>query len=227
MSSYSSPGSASDHMGASYGTSISTTQQPGSAALSAFDKQSKQLQHQGGGGSSTSHVNRVITTTSTTAASDPDQPEQAQSGGTTKKAPERRQKRLERNRESARLSRRRRKQYLELLEQRVHQMGSDLDRLRRAHCAEALSALAQQRAQQIAAGLPDENVVGRCAVEIMLVNTFQGQQLRSFAVPPSTQFVLWLTLQNDQYFRGGRAASERLSAARIGERVSHIFCVEL
>jgi len=231
MSSYSSPGSASDHMGASYGTSISTQQPapmyPGSAALSAFDKQSKQ-QQQGGGGSS-SHVNRVITTTtaSTTAASDPDQPEPPQAPGTTKKAPERRQKRLERNRESARLSRRRRKQYLELLEQRVHQMGSDLDRLRRAHCAEALSALAQQRAQQIAAGLPDENVVGRCAVEIMLVNTFQGQQLRSFAVPPSTQFVLWLTLQNDQYFRGGRAASERLSAARIGERVSHIVCVEL
>jgi len=230
MSSYSSPGSASDHMGASYGTSISTQQPtpmyPGSAALSAFDKQSKQQQQQQGGGSS-SHVNRVITTTtaSTTAASDPDQTEQPQDPGTTKKAPERRQKRLERNRESARLSRRRRKQYLELLEQRVHQMGSDLDRLRRAHCAEALSALAEKRSQQIAAGqqLPDENVVGRCAVEIMLVNTFQGQQLRSFAVPPSTQFVLWLTLQNDQYFRGGRAASERLSAARIGERVSHLF----
>jgi len=30
---------------------------------------------------------------------------------------------------------------------------------------------------------------------------------------------MWLTLQNDEYFRGGWAPSERLSAARIGERV--------
>ena len=31
---------------------------------------------------------------------------------------------------------------------------------------------------------------------------------------------------NDVYFRGGRAASERLSAARIGERVSLFLALE-
>ena len=45
-----------------------------------------------------------------------------------------------------------------------------------------------------------------------------GQQLQSFSLPPLTKFFLWLTLQGDVFFRGGRAASERLSAARIGER---------
>jgi hypothetical protein len=38
--------------------------------------------------------------------------------------------------------------------------------------------------------------------------------------------MMWLTLQTDTYYRGGRAASERLSAARIGERVSiDVLCV--
>jgi hypothetical protein len=42
----------------------------------------------------------------------------------------------------------------------------------------------------------------------------------SLVQPPSNRFVLWLSLQDDRFFRGGRSASERLSAARIGERVS-------
>lgn len=40
-------------------------------------------------------------------------------------------------------------------------------------------------------------------------------------LPSLTPFLLWLTLQNDDFFRGGRAQSERLSAARIGERMLH------
>ena len=131
-------------------------------------------------------------------------------------------KRLERNRESARLSRRRRKQFLEVLEARVNQLSSDLDRMRRAHVQQALPAIAGQRLQQIALGqTPAEPRLSRTSNEMMIVTSFWAQQLKSFAMPPSTQFVLWLTLQNDHYFRGGRAASERLSAARIGERVSN------
>jgi hypothetical protein len=67
-----------------------------------------------------------------------------------------------------------------------------------------------------------EHGLGRNSSEMMLVTTFKHQQLRSFALPAQNKFILWLTLQNDQYFRGGRAASERLSAARIGERVSFL-----
>ena len=50
----------------------------------------------------------------------------------------RRQKRLERNRESARLSRRRRKQYLEVLEERVTFLSEEMDRGRREHVLNAV-----------------------------------------------------------------------------------------
>jgi hypothetical protein len=140
----------------------------------------------------------------------------------------RRQKRLERNRESARLSRRRRKQYLEILEDRVTQLSTEVDQGRRAHAAQAVSITVHKRREVLEApNKTDEERVrlleyglGRTSSEMMLVTTFKYQQLKSFSLPPESKFILWLTLQNDQYFRGGRAASERLSAARIGERVS-------
>ena len=155
-------------------------------------------------------------TTTTTAAE--------KGGGTN-----RRQKRLERNRESARLSRRRRKHYLEILEERVTQLSTEVDQGRRAHAALAVPVVVHKR-REVLLEAPDktdeervrllQHGLGRTSAEMMLVNTFKYQQLKSFALPAHSKFVLWLTLQNDQYFRGGRAASERLSAARIGERVS-------
>lgn len=134
----------------------------------------------------------------------------------------RRQKRLERNRESARLSRRRRKQYLEVLEDRVNQLSLEMDRGRRAHVASAIPTLQAQRQQalqnQDLAAL--ETILSRSSDELRVASTFEWQQLQSLVFPPHAKFLLWLTLQTDTYFRGGRAASERLSAARIGERVS-------
>eukprot|EP00523_Entomoneis_sp_CCMP467_P011339 CAMPEP_0168741832 /NCGR_PEP_ID=MMETSP0724-20121128/12724_1 /TAXON_ID=265536 /ORGANISM="Amphiprora sp., Strain CCMP467" /LENGTH=851 /DNA_ID=CAMNT_0008789363 /DNA_START=218 /DNA_END=2773 /DNA_ORIENTATION=- len=144
----------------------------------------------------------------------------------------RRQKRLERNRESARLSRRRRKHYLEVLEERVAQLSKEMDAGRRWHVSQAvtqvaqkrLQALQQQQQQQQAATttVPPPiwtTVLSRTSPELRVALTFQSQQSKSFCAPPSSQLVLWLTLQNDDFFRGGRAASERLSAARIGERM--------
>ena len=138
----------------------------------------------------------------------------------------RRQKRLERNRESARLSRRRRKQYLEVLEERVTQLSLEVDQGRRDHAKKAIDTILQKRAfvlenQQTEEGLAKLDVpLNRQSQEMLVVSTFQTQQLKSFSLPAQNKFVLWLTLQGDTYFRGGRAASERLSAARIGERVS-------
>lgn len=142
----------------------------------------------------------------------------------------RRQKRLERNRESARLSRRRRKQYLEVLEERVTQLSDEMDTLRRAHVAVAVSTIQQKRHELLQAASVGQyhhhhqhissNALLYTSPELILASVFRSQQLKSFALPPAYKFVLWLTLQNDTYFRGGRAASERLSAARIGERVS-------
>ena len=138
----------------------------------------------------------------------------------------RRQKRLERNRESARLSRRRRKQYLEELEENVNQLSREVDRGRRAHVSRAVWTIHQKRVG-ILTESPSldklevlEKGLSRTSYALRVVNTFHWQQLQSFVLPPSTKFTLWLSLQNDAYFRGGRAASERLSAARIGERVS-------
>lgn len=150
----------------------------------------------------------------------------------------RRQKRLQRNRESARLSRRRRKQYLEELEERVEKISESLDQTRRKHVGEAVATIHQKRFEILAREgcLNDNNSnnnsatvsallanLSRTSPELMIATTFQSQQLKSFSAPPDMQFMLWLTLQTEAFFRGGRAASERLSAARIGERVRFVF----
>lgn len=155
-------------------------------------------------------------------------------GGVGDSVTSRRQKRLERNRESARLSRRRRKQYLEILEERVTHLSTEVDQGRRAHAAQSVAVTVNKRRELLEedsamdnteSKSPEERVrllehgLGRTSPEMMLVTTFKLQQLKSFSLPPQSKFVMWLTLQNDQYFRGGRAASERLSAARIGERM--------
>ncbi|KAL7561411.1 hypothetical protein ACA910_014633 [Epithemia clementina (nom. ined.)] len=177
---------------------------------------------------------------------DDDPPSSNNNKGGTKN---RRQKRLERNRESARLSRRRRKQYLEVLEERVSQLSEEMDRGRRDHAAQAVrtvrakrashaAALAggqqqlqqysqqQQQQQQFQSNHPNNNstlylspVLHRTSAELKVAALFCAKQLKSFCAPPAYKFVLWLTLQADDFFRGGRAASERLSAARIGERM--------
>ena len=185
-----------------------------------------------------------------TAAATKNQP------GSTATAPpgNRRQSRLQRNRESARLSRKRRKQYLELLEERVDQLSETLDGARRQHVANAVTTFNQKRIEYIlllqqqqqqqqqeqhchasnvtleaarAAVWTLENHLSRTNEELMIATTFSYQQLKSFSIPPSMQFTLWLTLQTDTYFRGGRTASERLSAARIGERVRAVVVVVL
>ena len=133
-----------------------------------------------------------------------------------------RQKRLERNRESARLSRRRRKQYLEVLEDRVHNLSLEMDKGRREHVAVAIKTIQDKRNQAFQSNdlAAIETTLSRTSPELRIAATFQTQQLQSLVFPPHSKFLLWLSLQTDAYFRGGRAPSERLSAARIGERVS-------
>jgi len=165
---------------------------------------------------------------------------------------QRRQKRLERNRESARLSRRRRKQYLEVLEERVTNLSQEMDRGRREHVVAGVKTVREKRRDKLMevernlnvsfsglsvslspsvapASIPalEQNArlldtsLSRTSDELRIAATFQKEQLKSFSNDATKKFVLWLTLQNDTYFRGGRAPSERLSAARIGERMLH------
>jgi bZIP transcription factor len=134
----------------------------------------------------------------------------------------RRQKRLERNRESARLSRRRRKQYLEVLEERVKNLSVEMDKGRRQHVAVSVDTLLHRKRHTLedpSADLTNVESVSSSG-ELRVAATFLTQQISSLSVAPHIKFLLWLSMQNDSFFRGGRASSERLSAARIGERVS-------
>jgi hypothetical protein len=244
MSSQSSPGSYSDHMGG-IPDPFRVASAPGfpTTTTSGMMETSQWGIFPTSGG----NVPRVVSTlseatsqSSAAVASKPSSPRPAgkpaatsrrkktKAGGEAAPTNNRRQKRLERNRESARLSRRRRKQYLEVLEEKVTQLGQEMDQGRREHVTEAVQTIANKR-KEILEGpaLPSieslaklEVGLSRTSNELMVSTTFQSQQLKSFSLPPSTKFMMWLTLQTDTYYRGGRAASERLSAARIGERVS-------
>jgi hypothetical protein len=255
-SSQSSPGSASDHMGAlptagninhssNIGSKGIQPLFPGSSVLAAFDAGNPNLRSQAPSIPTTSRGTIVkspilarrkggTAATSSKAATADASNTATDAVGTGNSNPNRRQSRLQRNRESARLSRKRRKQYLELLEERVDKLSETLDQSRRQHVAIAVTALSQKRNELIYSGIPSdgntldllENNLSRTNEELMVATTFQYQQLKSFSTPPSMQFTLWLTLQTDTYFRGGRTASERLSAARIGERVRCLTFIE-
>jgi len=169
----------------------------------------------------------------------------------TKSTGQKKQRRLERNRLSAQLSRRRRKQYLEELEERVVRLSLDMDSGRRKHAFQAIDRIKEMRQQVLSSAeavvremeglthdpenrtmmlnfqlenymrlLENAGPLARThSEELLILNSFLGQQLKSFSLPSHAKFILWLSLQGDTYYRGGRAASERLSAARIGERM--------
>ncbi len=187
-----------------------------------------------------------------TMAQSPSRPDGT--SGATQTNGKKKQRRLERNRLSAQLSRRRRKQYLEELEDRVVRLSLDMDSGRRKHAFQAIDRITEMRQQVVssaeavvreieglAASMDQENrtmmlefqlqnymrlledagpLARTNSKELLILNSFLGQQLKSFSLPSHAKFILWLSLQGDIYYRGGRAASERLSAARIGERVS-------
>lgn len=150
------------------------------------------------------------------------------SSKTTTSPNNRRQKRLERNRESARLSRRRRKQYLEILEEKVKNLSVEMDKGRRNQVTVAVDTVKEKKRAALASTDPlafknVEKNLNSTSLELRVAGTFVSQQIKSLSMAPNVKFLLWLSLQNDAFFRGGRAASERLSAARIGERVSVFF----
>ncbi|KAL3802248.1 hypothetical protein HJC23_001792 [Cyclotella cryptica] len=63
--------------------------------------------------------------------------------------------------------------------------------------------------------------VTRLPSALQIIYTFQHQYQSSLVVSKESKFILWLMLQKEGFWRGGRGSSERLSAARIGERLLH------
>ncbi|KAL7486463.1 hypothetical protein ACHAW6_012061 [Cyclotella cf. meneghiniana] len=203
---------------------------------------------------------------------------QAVSSSVPPQTTDKRLKRLERNRESARLSRKRRKAYLEELEAKVHSLSAQMDRERILYANGFLRQVRErissdihgenhtagnaltvvhnplalhQHQHNVSLGqgikhnlqsLPPPSIhyefnnnntsnnnnnihnifnVTRLPSALQIIYTFQHQYLSSLVVSKETKFVLWLMLQKEGFWRGGRGSSERLSAARIGERLLH------
>lgn len=134
---------------------------------------------------------------------------------------ERRLKRLERNRESARQSRQRKKQYLALLEGRVVALQQQIYELRSSHASAAYQMLEEQRQrllfslEQLAykdSFTPEEEAsVQDAAVQLVdrfgpdcaerrAVREFHFDQLHRLLLPPHTKFLLWLIHQPNDFF---------------------------
>ncbi|CAH0484796.1 unnamed protein product [Peronospora farinosa] len=134
---------------------------------------------------------------------------------------EKRQRRLARNRESARQSRRRKKQYLELLEEKVAQLTESIDTTRASHLERADEALNQVRSEilkSLAAdrknGGSDEAIqekirqgilliqerFGPNGVERLAVKDYNFRQLDNLLLPPYCRFLLWLSIQDESFF---------------------------
>ncbi len=130
-------------------------------------------------------------------------------------------RRLERNRESARQSRQRKKQYLELLEGRVTALQQQIYELRSAHAAASHQTLEEQRRRLLlalepvaykdtptpedtaslidAAGQLVDRFGPDCA-ERRAIRDFHFDQLQRLLLPPHTKFLLWLIHQPADFF---------------------------
>ncbi|OQR97118.1 hypothetical protein ACHHYP_12692 [Achlya hypogyna] len=138
---------------------------------------------------------------------------------------DKRQRRLARNRESARQSRRRKKQYLELLEEKVAQLTEEIDATRGEHLESADKTLSTLKTQMVAslyeklATLPPMASLGpelteelRNGVKLMqerygphseerrAVVNYHFQQLDNLLLPPYTRFLLWMSIQDESFF---------------------------
>ncbi|RQM11853.1 hypothetical protein B5M09_005800 [Aphanomyces astaci] len=138
---------------------------------------------------------------------------------------EKRRKRLERNRISARESRARKKQYLELLKKKVAQLTEDIGSARGRHLESADRTLSSLKAQLVSSlydkiahlspHMPvDPSVLdtlrrgtqllplrfGPNSNERRAVVTYRFKQLDSLLLPPYTRFLLWMSNQDDRFY---------------------------
>ena len=144
---------------------------------------------------------------------------------------EKRAKRLERNRESARKSRRRKKERLTQLEEKVAELYSqiEMERKKQIHSMDAaMTALKEQQVKQFQSGNMDGNIdemkrslmnisqtTGpNCPVRRAVIE-FQYSTLKQTIFPRYQKFLLWLTLHQEKYFIAGKETHSRQDGKQV------------
>lgn len=148
---------------------------------------------------------------------------------------EKRARRLARNRESARQSRRRKKERLATLEKQVTSLFSQVETQRREKIMEMEQQLQARRVEGL------NSLTGRQDLEELLQETgpnsvvrervasFQYEKLRQLLLPRHHEFLLWLTLQEDAFFNKAKNSKAnlannkagRVSSKQIGEELTN------
>jgi hypothetical protein len=156
---------------------------------------------------------------------------------------EKRARRLARNRESARQSRRRKKERLATLEDKVTSLFGELEEQRRAKMMEMEDQLRAARRRELRA-LDGATVTRERLVQFLRetgcnipvrerVISFQLEKLRQLVLPRHEEFLAWLTLQPDDFFTSLRDRrlnnnsnnnkTGRISSKQIGEELTSEF----
>lgn len=154
---------------------------------------------------------------------------------------EKRAKRLERNRESARKSRRRKKERLAKLGGQVKQLQSQIATERQRHIHDMVPALSACRTRELAALLNSNNDNNNSSTDetaqqdllarivrgsgpssqiMRSVLDFQYTTLKQMTLPSYQKLLLWFTLRDESYFLAGKeqyaAKQEQLAALEGG-----------
>eukprot|EP00545_Synedropsis_sp_CCMP1620_P013651 CAMPEP_0119023928 /NCGR_PEP_ID=MMETSP1176-20130426/30920_1 /TAXON_ID=265551 /ORGANISM="Synedropsis recta cf, Strain CCMP1620" /LENGTH=592 /DNA_ID=CAMNT_0006979095 /DNA_START=1 /DNA_END=1779 /DNA_ORIENTATION=+ len=159
---------------------------------------------------------------------------------------ERRARRLARNRESARQSRRRKKDNLARLSKQVNGLHEAIEDERRHQLSlmeenlqklrfQAIRKLALVQSSEDGPEAPSlapsregirellDNLGPNCAVRQNCVS-FQYSALKQLMLPKYQAFILWLTLQDEDFFAAGKeqkAKNTRVSSKQIGEELTN------
>jgi bZIP transcription factor len=159
-----------------------------------------------------------------------------------------RQERLEKNRESARQSRRRKKEYLKMLEQQSLDLTKELINVRHQHCLkcasslnklESLSSVARNQLdvtllspQELQAiekdfALQLEDRFGPVCRERLAVIDYQLEELRQLILSPEKKFLLWLIHQKKEFFHIGNPGSASADISSAPFRLWPQLCKEI
>ena len=154
---------------------------------------------------------------------------------------EKRLRRLARNRESARQSRRRKKEHLELLEERVAKLTAELDQLRRTHIEKVEVMMKQGKLAQLQElGRLSHQPNSRAEMHRMLDNVlklygpnsedekklidYHYKHIFALLLPTYTRYFVWMLNEGEHFFEDGSMKAQGSSGK---PSVWQSFCNEI